>query len=100
MEKKTPHYELSGFQREFSSPRALRMTRTASSQALALGMSMTDVVVMVQDMKRSHFFKAMTSHADATIWQDVYHVPWAGLLLYVKLTVDGAGRLLLQLKEK
>jgi hypothetical protein len=30
----------------------------------------------------------------------VYHVPWSGLELYVKLTVDELGRLILSLKEK
>lgn len=51
-------------------------------------------------MKRSNFYKSMTSHADHRVWQDVYHVPWAGLVLYVKLTVDELGRLILSMKEK
>ncbi len=100
MEKKLPHYDLYSFQQEFSAPSKLRMTDTASTNALELGMTMTDVVTMIQSMKRSHFYKSMTSASDHKVWQDVYHVPWSGLLLYVKLTVDGTGRLLLQLKEK
>jgi motility quorum-sensing regulator / GCU-specific mRNA interferase toxin len=55
---------------------------------------------MVQIMKREHFYKSMTSDRDHTVWQDVYHVPFAGLLLYVKLTIDDLGRLILSLKEK
>ena len=42
----------------------------------------------------------MTSHVDPRVWQDVYHVPWAGLVLYVKLTVDELGQLILSMKEK
>jgi motility quorum-sensing regulator/GCU-specific mRNA interferase toxin len=38
-------------------------------------------------MRRSQFYKSMTSHADHRVWQDVNHLPWAGLVLYVKLTV-------------
>jgi motility quorum-sensing regulator / GCU-specific mRNA interferase toxin len=76
------------------------MTNTASTNALELGMSMKDVVAMLQSMKQSHFYKAMTSLSDHRVWQDVYHVPWEGLTLYVKLTMDDTGRLLLQLKEK
>ena len=34
------------------------------------------------------------------IWQDVYHVPCSGYILYVKFTVDGEGKLLLSFKEK
>jgi motility quorum-sensing regulator/GCU-specific mRNA interferase toxin len=51
-------------------------------------------------MRRSHFYKSMTSHADHRVWQDVYRVPWGGLVLYVKLTVDELGRLILSMKEK
>ena len=42
----------------------------------------------------------MTSFEDHRVWQDVYYVPWSGLVLYVKLTVDELGRLILSLKEK
>lgn len=39
-------------------------------------------------MKPSQFYKSMTSFADSRHWQDVYHVPWQGLTLYVKFTDD------------
>ncbi len=100
MEKRTPTYNLEGFRQEFSTPRALRMTRTAQDTALALGLMLQDVVQVVQSMKRAHFYKSMTSHADHRVWQDVYHVPWESDVLYVKLTVDHRGRLILSLKEK
>ncbi len=58
------------------------------------------VDVVVQGMRRSHFYKSMTSYADHRVWQDVYRVPWGGLVLYVKLTVDERGRLILSMKEK
>lgn len=51
-------------------------------------------------MKREHFYKSMTSYNDPTIWQDVYRVPWCELVLYVKLTVDQQGRLILSMKER
>lgn len=58
------------------------------------------MVDVVQSMRRNHFYKSMTSHADHRVWQDVYRVPWSGLVLYVKLTVDDLGRLILSMKEK
>ena len=100
MEKRTPTYDLAGFRKEFSSVRALRMTRTAQNTTLLLGMTLQDVVQVVQCMTRGHFYKSMTSHGDHRIWQDVYRVPWASLVLYVKLTVDDRGRLILSMKEK
>ena len=33
-------------------------------------------------------YKSMTTLADYRIWQDVYHVPSDGLLLYVKFQAD------------
>jgi len=59
-----------------------------------------DVVQVVQGMKRDQFYKSMTSFDDHRVWQDVYHVPWNDLVLYVKLTVDDLGRLILSMKEK
>ena len=45
--------------------------------------------------------KSMTALADHTQWQDVYHVPWGDLLLYVKFTDDLITEfLLLSFKEK
>lgn len=71
MEKRTPTYDLAGFRKEFSSVRALRMTRTAQNATMQLGMTLQDVVQVVQGMTRSHFYKSMTSHADHHVWQDV-----------------------------
>lgn len=34
------------------------------------------------------FVKSMTTYADHRLWQDVYHVPTRGLLLYVKFQAD------------
>ena len=100
VEKRVPTYDLEGFRQEFCSAQALRMTRTAQNSALALGLTLQDVVQMVQGMKSIHFYKSMTTHTDHRIWQDVYHVPWRGLVLYVKLMVDELGRLIISLKEK
>ena len=100
MEKRTPTYDLEGFRQEFASIGALRMTRTAHDCALALGLSLDDVVQIIQSVKRAHFYKSMTAFGNHRVWQDVYHVPWQGLTLYLKVTVDELGRLILSLKEK
>lgn len=100
MEKRTPTYDLEGFRQEFCTVGALRMTRTAQNSAWELGLTLDDVVQVVQSMKRAHFYKSMTAFENHRVWQDVYHVPWQELTLYVKLTVDELGRLILSLKEK
>jgi len=58
------------------------------------------VVDVIQSMTRQQFYKSMTSLMDVKIWQDVYHVPYSGYILYVKFTVDGEGKLLISFKEK
>lgn len=101
MEKKKPHHDLKAFKEKCSSPKAVRVTRTALKDAQALGFTLATMVDILQSMKRAQFYKSMTSIADHTQWQDVYHVPWDDLLLYVKFTDDRVTEfLLLSFKEK
>ena len=55
---------------------------------------------MIQGMSREQFYKSMTSVADHRVWQDVYHVQFQTLTLYVKFTTDAEGYLVISLKEK
>jgi len=41
----------------------------------------------------------MTSLASSAIWQDVYQVPHAGIVLYVKFTTDIEGYLVISFRE-
>ena len=100
MEKLKPHYDLSSIKASFSAADKLRMTRTAHDCALGLGMLLNDVVVLIQATERTHFHKSMTSKANTAIWQDVYHVPWQDIVLYLKFTTDAEGYLVISLKEK
>jgi motility quorum-sensing regulator/GCU-specific mRNA interferase toxin len=79
----------------------VRVTRTALKDAQALGFTLATMIDVLQSMKRAHFYKSMTSFADHKQWQDVYHVPWDDLLLYVKFKDDRVTEfLLLSFKEK
>lgn len=100
VEKLKPHFDLATIKATFSTTLKLRMTRTASNSAMALGMVLLDIVKLIQGTTREHFYKSMTSEHDSAIWQDVYHVPWADTVLYVKFTTDASGFLLISLKEK
>ncbi len=100
MEKRTPHYLLSSIKEAFATEQSLRMTRTSHETALRLGLTLADVVAVVQSTSRAYFYKSMTSNADARTWQDVYHVPRGALVLYVKFTTDAKGYLLISFKER
>ena len=76
------------------------MTRTAQNTTFALEITLAEVVTLIQSITREQFFKSMTSNHDSRVWQDVYHVPLGGLVLYVKFTTDAEGYLVVSLKEK
>jgi motility quorum-sensing regulator/GCU-specific mRNA interferase toxin len=100
LEKFKPTYDLVSIRAEFSTVDGLRMTASARSCAFTLGFTLEGVAALIQTITREHFYKSMTSHADHTIWQDVYHVPHEAIVLYVKFTVDAEGHLIISLKEK
>lgn len=51
-------------------------------------------------MDRRHFYKSMTPYADHQEWQDVYHVPAASMLVYLKFRADAITEFkVLSLKE-
>ena len=64
------------------------MTVTAAQSASQLGYGPAEVAEIVRSMKQEQFYKSMTSHSDHRSWQDVYHVPWDGIMIYVKFTDD------------
>lgn len=79
----------------------MRVTKSALKDAQALGFTLVMMMEVIQSMRQGQFYKSMTSHADHAQWQDVYHVPWNDLLLYVKFTDDRITEfLLLSFKEK
>ncbi len=52
-------------------------------------------------MQNEHFYKSMPSLGNSTVWQDVYHVPYAGLVIYIKFRADVITEFqLLSFKEK
>lgn len=52
-------------------------------------------------MEREHFHKSMPLLGDATVWQDVYHVPHGGFVIYIKFRADVVMEFqLLSFKEK
>lgn len=42
----------------------------------------------ISGIDRQMFYKSMTTLVDHRVWQDVYHVPTRGLILYVKFQAD------------
>ncbi len=96
MEKFNPTYSLT----EFKSS-DFKITKTAQKNAEDLGFEMKNIREVVSSMELKHFYKSMTAYANHKIWQDVYHVPYDNLILYVKFTQDVLSEFtLLSFKEK
>jgi len=96
MEKFNPSYNLSEFKQS-----DFRITRTAQKSAEDLGFELENIREVVSTMELKHFYKSMTSYANHKIWQDVYHVPYENMILYVKFTQNVISEFtLLSFKEK
>jgi motility quorum-sensing regulator/GCU-specific mRNA interferase toxin len=88
MEKRKPTYDLDAVKSAIRSVETLAITTSALRDATALGFDRGGIVEVVLSATRKMFVKSMTTFADHRVWQDVYHVPARGLILYVKFQAD------------
>src|ERR1700710_1818350 len=86
MEKRTPHCQLAVV-RSLIEQRRVRSTYSASVGATALGLDFEAMIAVVLSLTSMDFYKSMTTHADARIWQDVYRPTTDAGEVYLKLTV-------------
>lgn len=49
-----------------------RTTHAARAGAVDLGLTFSDMLDVVMALTPADFYKSMTTHADHTVWQDVY----------------------------
>ena len=81
IDKFTPTYDLNSFKQS-----KYEIKFSALRGAAVCGFGLPDIKEAVQSMTHKHFYKSMTSYQNHRIWQDVYHVPYKGLTLYIKFT--------------
>ena len=100
-EKRKPSHDLEAFKRFAADGERFTATATARRSARRLGFRDDDIKQALQSLQRWHFYKSMTSYSDHRQWQDVYHLPSAAGMLYVKFIDDVLAEfLLLSFKEK
>ncbi len=96
LDKYTPTYDLESFKQ---SDYEIKMS--ALRGAASIGFTRKDIRDAIRTMERKHFYKSMTSYQNHRVWQDVYHVPYKDLTLYVKFTQGTVTEFtLLSFKEK
>lgn len=86
MEKNTPHCKLNVVKTLLEAG-AVRTTQSARSGATAMGLDFDTMLAVVMALTAADFYKSMTSHADHSVWQDVYRPSTSAGAVYVKLTV-------------
>lgn len=65
----------------------VRTTYSAQQSAAQMGFGVSDMFAVVMALTTADFYKSMTTHADHTVWQDVYHPKTLAGDVYLKLTV-------------
>ena len=86
MEKRTPHCQLSIIKGLVESGK-VRTTHAARTGAIELGLEFSDMLSVLMALTAADFYKSMTTHADHTVWQDVYRPSTKAGDVYLKLTV-------------
>ncbi|MGK5079271.1 type II toxin-antitoxin system MqsR family toxin [Janthinobacterium sp. HLX7-2] len=86
MEKRSPHCKLTVVQALVEAGK-VRTTHTARVGANELGLAFSEMLDVVMLLTPADFYKSMTTHADHTIWQDVYRPSTQAGDVYLKLTV-------------
>lgn len=86
MEKHCPHCRLPAVKALVEAGKA-RATYSALRGAAQLGLDFSDMLNVIMRLTPADFYKSMTTHADHTIWQDVYRVATRMGNVYLKLTV-------------
>jgi motility quorum-sensing regulator/GCU-specific mRNA interferase toxin len=89
MEKRTPHCKLSTVKALIDAGK-VRTTHTARVGATELGLTLSDMLAVLMALTPADFYKSMTTHADQTVWQDVYRPSTQVGDVYLKLTVIDA----------
>jgi motility quorum-sensing regulator/GCU-specific mRNA interferase toxin len=86
VEKRTPHCKLSVIKALVEAGK-VRTTQAARTGANELGLTFSDMLNVVMALMPTDFYKSMTTHADHTVWQDVYRPSTQAGDVYLKLTV-------------
>lgn len=88
-----PTYDLQELQRLIGQgPISSSVTKVAQEGAAEFRWDRADIVEAVLELAGQHFYKSMESERMPGFWQDVYHLEFRGVPLYIKLQMAADGR--------
>ncbi len=98
MQKRKAHYPLAKVKYLVTEHR-VEFTMTAAAGGAAMGFTASEMLDVVSNLANKDFDKSITSHADHTVWHDVYHADTLRGVVYLKLTII-KNLLIISFKEK
>jgi motility quorum-sensing regulator/GCU-specific mRNA interferase toxin len=88
-----PTYDLHELQRLVGQGRiSSSFTGSAKTGAALIGFGDDDIEEAVLRLTSANFYKSMEAERVQGLWQDVYHLEYRGVWLYIKLQLSGDGR--------
>jgi motility quorum-sensing regulator/GCU-specific mRNA interferase toxin len=95
------YHDLPTVKRRVSELGAAAFTNTALDGGRLMGLTSREMLDVIAGLELTDFYKSMTTHADSTVWQDVYHASTpVGKEAYIKVTMRDDGPPVIQFKEK
>lgn len=83
-EKRKPSYDLAAFKTAAAQGR-VEVTTAAARGARDLNIADDQILEILQNLDRNHFYKSVSSLYDHKVWMDVYLLPFGkNLVIYVK----------------
>lgn len=97
-----PTYDLQQLQQLVGQGELSRVfTQAAKEGASRLGLGELDIVAAVLELSAAAFYKSMEAEKCPGLWQDVYHLQYRGVALYIKLQLSPDRRaVVVQFKRK
>jgi motility quorum-sensing regulator/GCU-specific mRNA interferase toxin len=100
VEKRTPHHDLARVKADVARLGAAAFTKSALDGGRTMGLTSTEMLLVIAALTRGDFYKSMTTYADHRVWQDVYHATTpVRKEAYIKITLRDAAPVI-QFKEK
>lgn len=81
---RVPTYPLAEIKAQFATSNGFVISGTAHRTSVALGMSQSDIVDVIQNLSVRNLYKVMRGNVDPRIMHDVYKSEWNGIPLYIK----------------
>lgn len=99
MIKRIPSYSLKFIQYSFPDTESLVMSSQARRQLGNLGISLDELVQIIQLLTEENFVSTVCLSTDTQLWRDTYNIPWGKINLYLNFEMTEADELMITLDK-